>query len=209
MRGYGAALDGAPRPRTVIDLGANAGWFEVWLAHETRSRAFDSLLVEADPRLVDEARWHLQVNRLAGRVVHGAAGVGGGRRTVPFFISPSASQSSLREGDGSGLRLPPKGAPREVQVPVISVEEEWRRSYGENDVDLLKVDIEGAEADFFDIEGAFVARRVRRIVVEWDKEVTDGDDLQRKLEALSFRRLRLLKEDHRTGVAVFEAPKFP
>ncbi|MDQ6846889.1 MAG: FkbM family methyltransferase [Candidatus Dormibacteraeota bacterium] len=205
MAGYGSALAGVPAPRTVIDLGANAGWFEVWLAHQTRSRAFRSLLVEADPRLVREAQWHLRVNRLAGRVVHGAAGVGSGQLTVPFFVSPSASQSSLREEDGSGLRLPPKGARREVWVPVISVEEEWQQCCGESRVDLLKVDIEGAEADFFKVEGAFVARKVRRIVVEWDKWMTDGHDLQRQLEALSFKKSCVVKEDHRTGVAVFDA----
>ena len=66
------------------------------------------------------------------------------------------------------------------------------------------MDIEGAEAAFFESEGAFVAAKVRRIVVEWDKWVTDGEELRRTLGTLGFSRTRTVKEDHRTGVAVFD-----
>jgi FkbM family methyltransferase len=202
---YSAALDGIPKPQTIIDLGSNAGWFEIWLAYRMNSRRFQALLIDADNRLVREARWHMEVNRLSGcSVVHGAAGAPPGSRTAAFFIYPSASQSSLQDYNAGPTRLPVKGATREIRVPAVSVEEEWTRQFGNRGVDILKVDIEGAERGFLESEAEFIARRVRRVVIEWHKWSIDSAELDAAFLTIGFIRTKTISEDSGTGVALFD-----
>ncbi len=201
-RVYAPALELGPID-SFVDLGCNAGWFAVWLASESPNPARAGLLVDANEFLVEEARWHITRNGLARHVaVHGAAGLPPGTRTAIFHVNPSASQSSLLEHEDD-RQLPVKGRIRDVSVPAISVEDEWRAAFGDRRVDLLKLDIEGNELDFVRHEGGFLESRVQSILLEWHKWHVSITELDAALAGLGFQRTGTYSEDELTGVAVY------
>lgn len=188
--------------KTFIDLGCNAGWFALYLANELPGVERRALLVDANPRLVEEARWHVARNHLQHhQVVFGAVGLPAGTETVVFHVNPSASQSSLLAYE-PGKQLPVKGRIVDITVPALSVADEWGKDFG-GPVDLLKLDIEGNELDFVRHEGEFLRDQVRAILLEFHKWHATLAEVDATLGERGFARSRLTGETDITGVALY------
>jgi FkbM family methyltransferase len=202
QRTYEAVL--AERPiDTFIDLGCNAGWFALWLESELPNRERAGLLMDANQFIVAEAKWHLKRNRLERQqVVFGAVGLPPDASSAVFHILPSASQSSLLEYE-AGKQLPVKGRIKDVTVPAVSVEREWRGRFGEKPVDLMKIDIEGKELDFIRHEGEFLKASVRIVLLEWHKWHTELAALDAALGGIGFTRGGIYHENEMTGIALY------
>jgi FkbM family methyltransferase len=201
QRAYAVALD-FERINTFVDLGCNAGWFALFLAAERPNPGRAGLLMDANQRIVDEARWHIERNGLQHHeVVFGAVGLPAGTREAVFHISPSASQSSLLEHKAD-VQLPVKGRIIDVTVPAISVAEEWRKRF-DGPIDLVKIDIEGNELDFIQNEGGFLRNRAHAVLLEWHKWQVTLSELDAALGALGFARVSVSGETPTTGVALY------
>jgi len=126
------AIDFAVDPETIVDLGSHAGFSVLDLADRfPRARI---VAVEADPRTLQKLRRN--VEGLA-EVVHAAAAPADG--TTEFLQDDLGWLSkAVGEQDAAG------GAT--VRVPALSLESICRRA-GVERIDLLKIDIEGAEWD--------------------------------------------------------------
>src|SRR5712692_2094473 len=199
---YGPAINGH-RVATFIDLGCNAGWFTLWLVDRNADPSMRGLLVDAHPRMVAEAIWHVKQNRLANCfVVHGAVGLPVGQSSTTFHLHPSASASSVLPYQ-PGKQLPAKGRIVEVDVPAVSVSTEWSSRFGDSSVDLLKIDIEGKELDFVVNEARFLQQRVKRIVIEWHKWCVSLEQLAAHLDSSGFELRNVCDETDIVGLAVF------
>ncbi|MBI4606848.1 MAG: FkbM family methyltransferase [Planctomycetes bacterium] len=197
---YGRALD-PDGTRTFCDLGSNAGLFAALLAHRTGRRDLRGLMVDANPAMVEETRWHLEANELHGVVaLHGLAGASAEDTTGAFYLLPSSLGSSRFPVHEPGKL--PKGAWRRIVVPRIRLERAWREHLGEERCRLLKVDIEGSEEELFRSEGDFL-RRVDRIVVEWHKWLVAREGMEAALRAQGFSLDAVLEERETTGVALY------
>ncbi len=184
---YAPALDNRP-VATFIDLGCNAGWFALWLTARNPDPRRRGLLIDANPRMVSEAAWHMERNGLLDcRVAHGAVGLPPGQSSTTFHLHPSAAASSVLPYE-PGKQLPAKGKITTVTVPAISVAAEWKKSFGDAEIDLLKVDIEGKELDLVAYESPFLQQRVRKMVVEWHKWCVSLQQLDAKLTSIGFKR---------------------
>lgn len=141
-REYAATLEGASRARHVVDLGANIGATLVWYRAECPRASLYG--VEPDP--VNFA----QLERNAGEFAALSNGMVSGRSgTGRFYSEPGAGQSSsmIRRSDRA----------IETLVPMRTLDEQLD-AWGLSEVDILKFDIEGAEAE---VMGA--SRRLRCI----------------------------------------------
>jgi len=154
--------------RTFVDLGCKIGWFPCFLGEIQGGNEFSGLMFDADPRVIPHARWHLDANALTNcDVIHGVVGVGEEAMETSFFINPASTQSALK-AFGDTHPFPIKGRVQEARVPVFCVKREWEKRHGATTtVDLLKIDIEGAELDFLRSEIDFIKKSVRIIVCEW------------------------------------------
>jgi FkbM family methyltransferase len=200
---YGPVLDGRPI-ETLIDLGCNAGWFTLWLDARTQNPQLKGLLVDANPRMVAEATWHMQQNRLADCiVVHGAVGLPADQSSTTFHIHPSSSASSVLLYEPR-KQLPVKGKIVDVAVPAVSVATEWQSHFGSAAVDLMKIDIEGMELDLVVKEGAFLERRVKRLVIEWHKWCVSLAQLESHLKSIGFEQCKSFGESELVGLALFK-----
>jgi FkbM family methyltransferase len=188
---------------TFIDLGCNAGWFPC-LLREHGSATPVGLLIDADPAMVEEARWHMTANAIDARCLWGAVGAAsrGTVATTTFHVNPANTASSLAPFT-SDHPFPVKGRVRTIAVPALTVADEWRRLFGDRVIDVMKVDVEGAEFAFLRQEGPFITAAVRYVICEWHAWHGSVADLRVIIEPLGFVLVEVGQEDVNGGVALF------
>jgi FkbM family methyltransferase len=167
-----------PRPlgpesvRRIIDLGANVGYSVLYW-----QRAFPSaetVAFEPHPTHCEQIRRHLRLNRAEDRVrlVEAAAGTADGRAVL-----------SDRENCSSVV-----GTTDGLAVPVVDV---FAAAAG-GPVDLLKIDIEGAEYPIL-ADPRFAELRPRAVVLEWHAvagPVSGPEWCQQRLAGLGYDTYR-------------------
>ncbi|WP_395750202.1 FkbM family methyltransferase [Prosthecobacter sp.] len=157
----------APQPRTILDIGANVGFFSLaarGIFPEAQIHAY-----EPNPRVLDA----LHANSLAGGFQFYPEAVGAAAGWVSMIDQSDSNQaqtSALGSADQGGI----------AQVDLATAIE---RLGGQ--VDLLKMDCEGAEWDIFKAVDAW--HGVRELRMEY--HLTNGRtvaDVRHALNALSF-----------------------
>ncbi len=185
--------------QTFADIGCNAGYFACWVLHLSENPALRGLLIDANPKAVEDARWNAKANNLEQvHALHGVVGIRDGVGKVDFYVHRSNVCSTVD---------PPKREKGEtawtrIVVPTLRVEEEWKRRFGSQRCNLLKVDIEGSELDFFQVEKGFLDR-VDSILMEWHKWRVELPELVDFLGRHGFRNYEILAEDDSLGTCFF------
>ncbi len=165
---------------TVLDLGAHKGSFTVRAAlagPKTRVHA-----VEPAPENLRHLNANIALNHLNNVVVHAAA-VSADPGEALLYVAGRGS------GTNSLLRERVKGDKGSVAVPTIRLDDLLERAGGE--VDLMKMDVEGAEYAVLHAISSQALRRIHRIVLEYhgvtglDAEAV-RDDLQSHLQGNGF-----------------------
>ena len=153
------ALLGAPS--TFVDVGANWGYFTL-MAARLIGPAGRVLAIEPDPRLADLLERNLALNGMTRvEVVAGAAGADRAMRCLEGYAEGADNRgvSRIRQ-DGTvalGMRYPVRTTPIDALLD----------ERGMSVVDLIKIDVEGFEADVLEgMAGGLTAQRYRRIVIE-------------------------------------------
>jgi FkbM family methyltransferase len=186
--------------RTFADLGCNVGYFTCQLCHRLKSTQLKGLMVDANAEAVEDAQWHVDANNLRDvHVLHGLVGTKANGGEASFFVHTSNVCSTAVPSDAS---LKKNNAWTQIQVPCVGVEENWRKYFGDIPCDLLKVDIEGSEMDFFRNETLFL-HRVRTILIEWHKWRVSLEDIEKFLSGENFSLKKILHEDAGFGTAIF------
>jgi FkbM family methyltransferase len=165
------------RPDSVIfDVGANRGGFARLMK---QSFGGDYFLVEANPdlagRLAAESGFSARCCAVAAR-----------QGTIPFHIAENDEGSSI-------LNLPSSSEcgcvhRQTVQVPAATLDSLIAES-GRRRIDLIKMDIEGAEVEVLEQIPDALLRRVGQITVEFHSAEVFGFDLRAGVERV-LRRLR-------------------
>ncbi|WP_210502846.1 FkbM family methyltransferase [Nocardioides xinjiangensis] len=145
--GYERAVAPMPAPRTVLDLGANTGLAALWFLR----RWPDAHVVCVEPEVGNVATLRTNLQDLDARIVPHA--VGGTRRTAQLTTTNGEFAFTITGTAGQG-----------IPVEVVTMDDVL--AVGDlPSIDLLKVDIEGAEAELF-ADCAGWIDRVRWMVVE-------------------------------------------
>lgn len=144
---YGLGAEQFAEPATVLDLGAHVGVFTLAALAHGATRV---VAVEPNPANFELLRLNIQTNadRWDGQVEMLHAAVGAGARAVSVGSGSTARTRPARSG-----------------VPVLGPGSLLAQLDGE--VAVLKLDVEGAEYEFFDQAPAEALARCRRIVLEW------------------------------------------
>ena len=191
--------------RTFADLGCNVGWFPCYLLEVTGDKGLSGLLIDGDPAMVEQARWHMEKNGLAGcRPLCGVVGCATESEETDFFVNPSNTQSSARSF-GENHPFPVKGQVKQIKVPALSLAGTWTSQFGNTPIDILKIDIEGMELEFLKAEIEFVRSAARRIVCEWHNWHVSFEELNEYLEAHGFHLRGICEQDANGGVAIYDS----
>lgn len=186
--------------RTFADLGCNVGYFTCWLCDHLNNRKIKGLMVDANAEAVEDALWHVNANRLNDvHVLHGLVGVDSKSGQADFFLHTSNVCSTAAPTNES---LKKSNTWTRVQVPCVNLQENWRSRFGDISCDLLKVDIEGSEMDFFRNEPAFL-QRTKAILLEWHKWRVTLPEITTFLSHRDFVLGKVLQEGDGLGTALF------
>lgn len=189
---------------TFADLGCNIGLFACYLLESTNNKRLMGVLIDGDPAMVEQSRWHLKKNQLTDcEAVFGVVGCCTDSTDTDFYVYPSNTQSSAMPF-GENHPFDVHGNIKHIKAPSVSLAKIWTSRFGNRPIDLLKIDIEGMELDFLKAEIDFVKSSVRRIVCEWHKWHISFEELNQYLEANGFRLQGISEEDERFGVATYE-----
>ncbi|NFV81573.1 FkbM family methyltransferase [Magnetospirillum aberrantis SpK] len=185
VSGHTFVADPLGEDSLVVDLGGAAGDFAETVNSWAGCRCH---VVEAAPENVALIRETALVTK------HHYA-VGGVDGTARFAI---AGQDSFHWGSVTALGDVPFTG--EIEVPAITLDSLLRR-VGADRVDLLKVDIEGAELAMFDTAGDDTLRRVAQITVEFHDFLDPAfkpaiERIKRRLAGLGFKVLVLTRRHH-------------
>ncbi len=188
------------KPRTFIDLGANVGYFPLLVSHLVQSREICGLLVEPNPELHALIERHLRENGLGNVfLLKGLAG-DAALREAEFFLNPSHIASGV--SPNFNPNVPVAGKVRRIMVPVFDLYEQWQRSCPGKRIEIMKIDIEGAEIGFMKSHAAVLAL-TDAILIEWHKWVTSLDEVSALLGAAGFKLEFISQEDRHAGTAFF------
>lgn len=167
---------------TVVDLGMNLGAFSRWITANTDTRVVG---VEPVPALFAAMSAMPRMTALQ------------------YAIASSSGSFDLVLNEGSCAALESTGLGEEsahrITVRAITLAEPFAQQDLEF-VDLLKIDIEGAELDVLADAPAAILKRCRQITCEfhnfWDPTLTPRvHAVQRRLETLGFTRINFSLDD--------------
>ena len=185
IRGHSFFQPLGPAP-ILVDLGANVGGFaDEYLAQFPHAEV---VLVEGDPYLI-EILGRRFARRRNIRLFRGLVGAES-RPAVSFHLCKVPEGNSIHRRFGETWS---PGETREIQVEMIALSELLRLA-GCQQVDLLKMDIEGSEWDVLEDFSAAEARVVRQISVEFHDFLDPGlrprtEACVARLEALGYAAL--------------------
>lgn len=167
-----------PRDGTFVDIGANIGLYTLNAAR-TLGPAGRIIAFEPGPEAVRRLRMNLSLNRTDATITHVECAVGASEGVMGLYLDGSNLGGSSLVHEHGGDATP-------VQVrPLLAVLQEL----GIRSIDLLKIDIEGAEDQallpFFDSAPASLHPRL--MIIE-RSETSWKQDVLGRLEQLGYRR---------------------
>lgn len=175
-----------PDFNTVLDIGANIGCFCLWMAGRNRRASY--ILVEPNPGTLPLLKMNLSRNpSLRTQVIEQA--VAGKTGQIEFFVDRSNAGES-------GIRATPGHAAERIMVPAVSMND-LLDALPTRQVDLIKIDCEGAEFELFDSLPKESWLRISNLVMETHAVVgREPEELIDRLRTCGFRT-------HRHGINPF------
>ncbi|HEY3728970.1 MAG TPA: FkbM family methyltransferase [Solirubrobacteraceae bacterium] len=170
------------RPRNIIDVGANIGVASVWLIG--RYGGSRVVAVEPAPDNAELARLNLERNRITAEVVQAAIGPRAG--TARFGLN---SNSTLGRIEDEG-----------IEVDLVTPQSLVDRFPAQERIDLVKIDVEGAEQELFEGDLGWLAR-VDCLVVELHADRIDCDAVISTLTSEGFSHVPIGEDNKYRGLA--------
>jgi FkbM family methyltransferase len=166
-------------PLNVLDIGSNNGGFPLLLRSE--GLAFKKLTcVEMNPKTFSRLRFNVERNfECEAELINGA--VCGQRQVLEVQLGEGSAGDSLYEKTQGGRT-------REIQGYVF--DEIFTRGFGDEIVDLCKIDIEGAEFEIFNFPGHQKIKKCRYILMEiHERRGEFRESIRRKLSEYGFTEI--------------------
>jgi FkbM family methyltransferase len=183
--------------QSIVDAGANIGVFSVWAARQLPQAQILSL--EPFPETFARLQHNLRTNHFGPRV-----------QSVQLALAGQSGERQMKAGEESQRRslVPTDRAEGEaVKVPSITLAELFDR-YSLEQIDLLKMDIEGSEWEVLFSTPPFILSRIRRLQLEYHEvHARFGYSKAQLFAHLAEAGLKLthcVEDRHGTGIAVFE-----
>lgn len=189
--------------KTFVDLGSNVGYFTCYAMERIRDSGAFGMSVDANPKMADETKFHIQDNAWANvKGVWAVVGFPTDVTEAPFFLNPSNISGSATVLNPN---IPAKGKQEEIKVSTVDLDKAWRDHAGDRRVDVLKVDVEGFEVKVLETIPELL-KRTETVVLEWHKWITPREPVDDVLGRAGLRFQKIVTEDPHCGVAYYARP---
>ncbi len=164
----GAVLNDLREGDVFVDIGANSGYFSVLAALRvgTSGRVY---AFEPNPAVRRQLERHVELNQIADRVtVSGLALAGEDKDDVRLFVSCWPENDGIASLTPAAETLARGGLRADASIPVnVRRFDTWAQSARPARIDVMKIDVEGAEAQVVaGMAAAFETLRPARIICE-------------------------------------------
>ena len=170
VRGHTFYSQGLNTKSNVLDLGANLGDFSICIASKYKCKAF---VVEASPELFAQ----IDETHLARKYNYAVAG---GNGFVTFYESSNIEAGNIVAPKSNSTGKTFKVETRNLATLISEI--------GLKEIDLLKVDIEGAEIELFDNIKCEDLTCVKQLTIEFHDSVAipnvSTEDVERIIEKI-------------------------
>jgi FkbM family methyltransferase len=155
-----------------VDVGANAGYFTVLAALRVgaRGRVF---AFEPNPDVRTQLQHHVDINGIADRVTTSDVALSDRNEDeAQFFVSCWPENSGISSLTPSAETMSRGGLRTDMTIPVrVRTFDAWSESVTISRIDLMKIDVEGAEAQVLSgMDRMFDSNPPRRIMCETMRE---------------------------------------
>ena len=163
------------RVNSAIDIGANVGLFTEWVLDRFGS---DTKVIGVEPNSsAIKAFKNLHDGKENVILAEYAMSDKSGEK-IKMLVNPANSLISSLEGTGNGY-----SEEQEVETMCLS---DLMSTYGLSEVDLLKVDIEGAEYQMFSVVTGDEIRKFKHLLIEFHNNRGRATELIRKIQNSGF-----------------------
>lgn len=178
--------------QTFVDIGANHGYFTL-LAASLVGEAGRVVAFEPNPRVFAQLLTHVRLNGFERRTaLHPCALSDSPAEQAALYVSRDAVNSGLSSLTPSPEQLATGGLSPDTTVTVrVDTFDRWAATQGPDRIDLVKIDVEGAEAAVVaGMEQTLRAGRIGALIVEtpWNsaahRRLTDAGYDARPLDAV-------------------------
>lgn len=180
IRNHTIYLPAIRKNGVVLDLGAHKGEFSIAMSKKFGSSCY---LIEANPELFDQ----IQVTENNQKFNYA---ISGEDKPIQFFIGDNAEASSIKKTSDNINEV--------VTIDGIRLDTFISRC-GLNQIDLLKMDIEGAEFDLFNTIDEKTLLSIRQITVEFHDWVlgnySEVVSLRKRLKKLGFVSVKFTRKN--------------
>jgi FkbM family methyltransferase len=142
-------------PINVMDLGANVGGFSL-LLQLLRIPLMKVAAVEMNPNTFSRMRFNLERNLDCELALHNAA-VCGEHATFKLSLGRGSTSDSLYSAGGSG---------KSYEIQGMTLDDVYAASFAGETVDLMKLDVEGAEYDILARPFRECLKQVKNLIIE-------------------------------------------
>lgn len=182
-----------PAGAVIVDAGANIGMVATDFA--VRYPMTQIFAYEPNPESFRSLQRNITGNGLEDRVAAYPSAVGRGPGVLSLWVDVLTILATGFSAE------PPGGSGRKVEVPMIGLDQAWEQT-GRKAIWLLKIDVEGAEAEILEGASSKTLAAVQHVIVEYHEYLVPGGAArcQRRLEQEGFS-VRLVPDPARnTGM---------
>jgi len=163
----------------MLDIGANIGSVTLFFA-----KAYPTLRIHAyepNPAAFETLQRNIKDNHLTARVTAYQEAVGGKTGDLSLWVDVPTQLSTAY------MEQPPGEGGRRINVPMVGLDEIWRRTNGAP-IWLLKIDTEGAEGDILEGASKSSLGAVKNAIIEYHDNIVPGvsDRCRRALKDSGF-----------------------
>jgi FkbM family methyltransferase len=166
---------------TILDIGANYGYFSLWLQSKRSQKKIHSTLIEPSIRCRRSLEKLVKLPRLQNRFQYLQRAVGDPeKQNIKFFDRPFMA-GSIFESDH-----------KEASYPAKTLKASDVFSSKSNTYDLIKCDIEGGEWNFL-IHYASILKNSKFLVMEWHSWHSGGrgfPQIEKQLTEIGFQIIK-------------------
>jgi FkbM family methyltransferase len=169
----------APPQANMVDIGANIGSVSEFFALGSPTLKIHAY--EPNPAAFAMLQRNLKDNNLENRVVAYPEAVGRASGDLSLWVDVNTTLSTAY------MDSSPEEGGRRVKVPMVSLDEVWRRLNG-GPIRLLKIDTEGAEGDILEGASDRTLAAVQNAIIEYHDNIVPGvsDRCYQVLRAAGF-----------------------
>jgi FkbM family methyltransferase len=194
-------LEAIPAPQSVCDLGVNHGYFVLACEHFKRLRGIAAVTqyagVDANPFCIETCLKNFALNLPTGSYAVELGCVGRPGTMVDFYVDKNdLNSSALQRGKHS----------KHIRVPALDLEAFLQKHFP-GGCDLLKVDVQGAEAALLEFWGESMARHCRAVMLEYHPYCgLNPGEFKARWEELGFKAAHFPEGEEGEFLALFVSP---